>query len=1703
MLLLTVSAASAGENEEYKLIAVTTSIDSANGPNFEFTNIPDGDYILLMHAPMGSTSWVDMINFTVSGNDVSGIETNAFRYNNSTLLTNIDDIRKEIEVLEEEERESGYTVEGTANRNSVRRHSATMYLLQNTIIGDTVFEKSGNDYTITITAFAADNVSIKYTNSTGDSVEIKNSTPFDNSFEFKIPENELNYGYTVVSVTAEGKNGIAADELTLRNSDPAKEGIPRKIVVLTGYESNSKSLNELKQTYAENGSNVDLIILTSKNIDSMTSGELYENISDADIIFIYMISTTPTWMKVSSAIDAAIADGDAFLYDSNATRMKTLYGDYEVPSVIGVSDNASNLEAYQTKLQKYWTSSPYDGTNLEYLFNLMLCDFFGRYDLNPPGDVISLPTRAIYHPHMETLFENSYEEYIKWYETNTEIWEGEDAPYTYDPNKPTVGITFYSAYYPTKMAPIDKLILELEKSGINVIASYTVNGSNYDADALGGKYFIAGEIDAVLNYRYMGGHLFTPADLDVPVFNILNLDMTSEEWENTSNPLGNNTIKTLNQELIGAIDPIVIVTEDWIDGELLGWPIDGQVEYLVGRVAGQLNLQIENNHDKNVALVYYNHGGGKASIGASYLDVPESIVEIMSAMKSDDYNVNMSKIPDSEAIVESMLAQGINIGTWAPGELKEMIGDADVSDGKEIYDTGKAVLISKELYLKWFEEAFLGEWFEDSIKTLTDEEKAEKRESQRALYESKLEEIEELWGTAPGNIMVYEDNYIVIPYIDVSDTAYGGRVILTPQPARGHATSIETLYHDTNIAPTHQYAAFYLWLQHNNGITLPTAGESGEEGNEESGDGDVETYPENEKNKRFEADAIIHLGRHGTHEWLPGKELALSRYDWPALLAGEVPIIYPYIVDGVGEGIVAKRRGNAVLIDHMTPAIVYAGLYGDFEKLSSSILSYGATTGETSAAHKETIISYLNTTGFDERLGVTEEEVREMSEEDFEEILHEIEEYLEAMKSTFMPYGLHVYGVALEGEPLAEMVLSMLGDEFIQNVTAVNGATSDDALSMLKDVILNGESTETAVNNAFAGKPAQPSSDQKTNIINGLTLGETYAKNLVASARETDQLLKALSGVYIEPKAGGDPVTRPQVVPTGGNFYTVDQRRIPTEQAWSVAVDLTDQLLVDYYEKHGKWPESIGYVLWAGETTRTEGVMEAQIMYLIGVHPTWASGGNVNADIFNVIDADDIKITLNDGTVVNRPRIDVVIEISGLYRDTFPEKVLMLDRAIRLAYEQEEGTGTGTENYIKRHTDAIMDATDYSKDVALSRIFGPSSSTYGVGMDNLIASTDSWNSSADLAEQFISRMGYVYNSLGEWGTTNEKDLYTANLANIDATVHSRSSALYGALDNDDFYQYLGGLNLAVSYARDDGKYPESYVVNLQNYKLDENGNMIGGTPGLDSLSDFLSNEIYSRYTNQKWIDGMQQHGYAGANEIASVFENLWGWAATNPDLVTDRMWNDLYQTLLTGENGEWMQSDSTYSYSYQSAVARLIQAATKEDGLYWNADDLTMEQLVNDYVDSVIQNGVACCHHTCGNLGFNDFVSGYLSVPGMEAKKDAFDSLVSEATEWAPSSAPAANTSSSSSGVGQAQIIDSSVQTTDVTEEGSGYGTDTAALPGDPVTGYEMTESTIENSISDIRDFLQNPSVSSSSIVAIAFIVLVVGAIFYGFRKKD
>ena len=1250
------------------------------------------------------------------------------------------------------------------------------------------------------------------------------------------------------------------------------------IAIVTGYASHQIPLENVTTQINLNSR---LNITASYYLSNRVMSEDID-LGGMDVIYINMISA-PTALKIESTINEAIANG-AVVIDDNTLLNENIPDTHDPDDVRKVLDS-------------YWTNGAYNETNIDNLILYLAHEFSNRTDL-VVGDPIELPVRAIYHPNIPGWFCEDIDEYLKWYGNRT------DGEHVYDTNMPTVGIAFYKSYYPFQIEPVDTLVREFESRGINALPFYSTSSKSKcdlylkpDAD---------GEplVDAIISFTYFSLK-FDPEGIGVPVMNaVINNYMNRTEWEESSRPLPTNKMMKIDlPELAGVIDPIVMAaTEtDPETGVRQTRSIDYQVDWLVNRTIAQINLREKDDTDKKIAIIYYNHGGGKDNIGASYLDVAPSMCNLLNNMSDVDYDVNTALVPNKTALIETMLSQGINVGTWAPGVLEELVS------------TGKVGLIPNATYNAWFME----------------------------LPPERRQEVLERWGPVPGEIMVWEnetDNYLVIPKIDL-----GNNVMLAPQPTRGWLQNNEALYHDKELAPHHQYLAFYLWLQ-----------------------------------KEYRADAIVHFGRHGTQEWLPGKEFGLSRYDWPSIMVGDMPVVYPYVMDGLGEGNQAKRRGSAVIVDHLIPPIIAAGLYGNYSELADEMLVYELQVANPAlkAAHRAKIINLTRELYLDERLGIDltpfAENLTANRTEFEEEFLEPLEHLLDDLRGTSMPYGLHILGTSPDGWKLVGMINSMLGHPYTDDVSAFND--SEGAPLLLLDLVIN---QGLSIYDAQIDVLGTNSSSVEAHLENALN----YAQNLAEGDNEVSAVLDALDGEFIAPNLGGDPVRTPDALPTGRNFYAFDQRKAPTAAAWELGKGMVNQTLELHLAAHdGEYPQKMAYILWACETTRHEGVMEAQILYLLGVEPIWSRG--------KVVDVAAIP-----SESMSRPRIDVVIVVSGLYRDMFPDKIVLLDRAVRLAYEQNETADCP--NYVRNNADALAAALmdndpslneSDALNLALFRIFGCADGTYGPGLANAIGASNTWDDTDVLAQLFIDRMGNAYGE-AVWGES-ATDLFTMNLADVEVTMHSRSSNLYGVFDNDDFFQYLGGLNLAVTYASG-GNAPDSYITNLR---------AVGGEEVM-TYSDFVADELYSRLFNPLWGEGMMEHGYAGGREIKNSIENLFGTQVTNPDLMDwDRVWDQVFETFVNNQAmGEWFNQDQSTAYHYQSMTARMIEIMRKE---YWTPSDPdTLKTLVTEYAKSVVEHGdLTCCHHTCGNPDLDDdYMTGLIHEYAPEYS-ETYHELISDTT---------------------------------------------------------------------------------------------------------
>lgn len=716
-------------------------------------------------------------------------------------------------------------------------------------------------------------------------------------------------------------------------------------------------------------------------------------------------------------------------------------------------------------------------------------------------------------------------------------------------------------------------------------------------------------------------------------------------------------------------------------------------------------------------------------------------------------------------------------------------------------------------------------------------------------------EVIKEWGRPEDSKIMTKDGKFFFPVVRL------GNLILAPQPVRGWSDDPVKLYHSTTLPPHHQYIAFYLWLQN---LVRP--------------------------------DAMISLGTHGTHEWLPGKQVGLSWRCAPEVLIGEIPSIYPYIVDDVGEGIQAKRRGRAVVIDHATPPLRTSGLSEEYTRLSSLISEYEASAPEIKPAKFQRIREIALKTGLQKDLGLTD-----IQEGDIERLEHHLLE----IKSEMLPYGLHTFGISLKGDASNEMARAI----------AAKGGDFEDIKKRL----------------------------------------EESGPNEIAS------LLSSLSAGYVPPASGNDPMRNPESLPTGKNFYGFDPDKVPSKEAWAIGEKRARELLDAYRNAHhGAWPEQIGLVLWSVETIRDEGINVATALNLMGMKPVWDKRDKIK---------DVVPIA---GDVLGRPRIDVLLQISGLFRDTFPSVAKLLDKAVKQA-----ATLKDVENFIARHARAIEERliqegrlAEEARKLSLVRVFGDPPGAYGTKVDDFAGASGLWKDERVVAEQgFIAMQSHGY-SEELWGEPMAS-VYRQHLKNVKATVHTLSSNLYGTMDNDDVFQYLGGLSMAVRM--ESGAAPDVFLsINRQNMGR------------VEALSVSLGRELRSRYLNPKWIEGMKKEGYAGAREMNDFMENMWGWQVTTPKDVSPEMWHEAYEVYVEDKYGMELKEffDRENPWAYQAMTSRMLEAVRHG---YWKADEAVQKKLSVEYALNVIEKGVACCDHTCNNPLLNQMVYNILSIPGVLA----------------------------------------------------------------------------------------------------------------------
>ncbi|MCP4991187.1 MAG: cobaltochelatase subunit CobN [Colwellia sp.] len=757
-------------------------------------------------------------------------------------------------------------------------------------------------------------------------------------------------------------------------------------------------------------------------------------------------------------------------------------------------------------------------------------------------------------------------------------------------------------------------------------------------------------------------------------------------------------------------------------------------------------------------------------------------------------------------------------------------------------------------------------------------------------------DIEAKWGKPDNGFMQTQhqgETHFIIPRIRI------GNLIVMRQPPRSDSISAEKkVYHSRIVPINHNYLAAYLYLKRSIGI-----------------------------------DALVHLGTHGTQEYLTGKERALSVYDAGMLAVGDVPVIYPFIMDDVGEAMQTKRRGRAVVIAHLTPPFAASGLQQDFSAMHDLMHNYDSMDqGQVKNATRDKIISQCIALSLCEDIGWnTEKALANFSQ--FEVELHD---YMSELASELQPLGLHTLAIQQDKLHTLSTIAQMLGEEFIEQakkieLTSLTNNDSDNTEIATQDIT---KQPSIALIDQFGVKTLQKylfdsNNPAPENIASFIEQAKLYHKGFKEQA-EGQNFLKALSGQYVPVKNGGDPVRNPAALPSGSNLYGFDPAKLPTKEAYQTGTELLMQSINLYHKKHGKFPDKMAFSLWSIEAMRHHGVLESQLMAAMGIRPIWDKYGYVKGT--EIIEYQELR----------RPRIDVVVSATSLYRDAFPNVMLLLAEAIDKIARLKEPYNHLYQNSQQLVNELKAQGIEENQADKLStmRVFSNESGNYGSGLAGATMKSQSWQQDDKLASLYLDRMGYAFGKdVEDWGVKPVEGLklYDKVLSGTDIAVLSRSSNVYGMLSSDDPFQYLGGISLAVR--KIDGKSPELMIANLRNPKGIK----------VEQASRFLGRELKTRSLHLRWVKEMQDEGYSGAIAMLSRINNFWGWQVMDPNIVTENQWQQLFevyvQDKLDVDINEWF--DKVHPEAQAQLIERMLETIRKE---YWQASDEVTEELLTRYL---------------------------------------------------------------------------------------------------------------------------------------------------------
>jgi cobaltochelatase CobN len=730
------------------------------------------------------------------------------------------------------------------------------------------------------------------------------------------------------------------------------------------------------------------------------------------------------------------------------------------------------------------------------------------------------------------------------------------------------------------------------------------------------------------------------------------------------------------------------------------------------------------------------------------------------------------------------------------------------------------------------------------------------------------------------------------------------------QPSRGYDRDPSLNYHAPDLEPTPDYLAFYYWLRY-----------------------------------QFQADAIIHVGKHGNLEWLPGKSVGLSETCYPEIAFGAMPHLYPFIVNDPGEGSQAKRRSQAVILDHLTPPLTRAELYGSLQQLEGLVDEYyEAQSLDPSRLPmiKNRLQDLIKTEKLDQDLGLAENQLNAQT-------LNTIDGYLCELKEAQIRDGLHIFGQCPTGRQLRDLIVSIARNPSPQRLGLTRAIAEDwqlefDPLTTDFSRFLNPKLTLQNQVCRTVGDGVEVLENYAASLVEKIISGETVNTgkftqkelnwienklfpNLQKTHQEITHLLKGLEGRYIPSGSSGAPTRgRPDVLPTGRNFYSVDIRAIPTETAWRVGQLAADALIERYTQENGEYPQTLGLSVWGTSTMRTGGDDIAEALALLGVQPVWDGPSR------RVVDFEILPIS-----ILGRPRVDVTLRISGFFRDAFPNLIDLFDQAVVAVSQLDEPPKLNPlAAQVKQETEGLMNAGLTKEQAEMRsryRVFGSKPGAYGAGLQGLMASQN-WTDEQDLARAYINWSSYAYTSQNgesqsKLGGISAPEAFKNRLEKMQIVLRNQDNREHDILDSDDYYQFQGGLTASVRAIT--GKNPQTYF----------GDNAQPERPKVRQLKEEIARVYRSRVINPKWIAGVMRHGYKGAFEMAETVDYLFAYDAT-ANCVEDFMYEGVAKAYVLDETVQKFIQEKN-PWALRDMAERLLEA--NQRGLWQASNQKILEDL--------------------------------------------------------------------------------------------------------------------------------------------------------------